>query len=196
MKTPEYEKIQIGNTNEQLEISRLYSHNMKTLNIKQKNSSTLLGICDQDNRFKSAVYIDNSFQGWPKKLKCQKQTKTNNFPIKNYKISSQKKISVKSELSNTPEFPLKFGFDPFKGKTKFFRLWGSWYSNRPPWTHGFNAKIGFEKYAPSPKKLPKNCPKSAFQTKPEKFDTFSPISQDSVHIFQNQFLPRNRESEF
>ena len=106
-----------------------------------------------------------------------------------------KKISAKSELSKTPEFPLKFGSDPFKGKKKSFRLWGSWYSNQPTWTHGFNAKIGFEKYAPSPKILPKKCPKSAFQTKPAKFDTFWPISRDSVHIIQNRFLHWNREFE-
>ena len=62
--------------------------------------------------------------------------------------------------------------------TKMFRLFGSWYSNRPAQSHGFNAKICFEKYAPSPKLLPKNCPKSAFQTKPAKLDTFSLISQD------------------
>ena len=56
-------------------------------------------------------------------------------------------------------------------------------------SHDFKAKIGFEKYAPSPKLLRKNCPKSAFQTKPSKFDTFSPISWDSVHIFQNRWKP-------
>ena len=39
-------------------------------------------------------------------------------------------------------------------------------------SRGFNAKIGFEKYTPSPKILPKKCPKSAFPTKPAKFDTF------------------------
>ena len=39
-------------------------------------------------------------------------------------------------------------------------------------THGFNAKIGFEKFAASPKILTKKCQKSAFQTKPPKFDTF------------------------
>ena len=61
-------------------------------------------------------------------------------------------------------------------------------SNRPAWTHGFNAKISFEKCAPSPKILPKKCPKSAFQTKPAKFDTFWPFSLASVHIFQNRFL--------
>ena len=46
-----------------------------------------------------------------------------------------------------------------------------------------------------PKILPKKCTKSAFQTKPAKFDTFWPISQDSVHIFQNRFLRWNREFE-
>ena len=75
---------------------------------------------------------------------------------------------------------------------KLFGLWGSWYSNRGVRTHGSNAKIGFEKYAPSPKILPKKCPKSALQTKPAKFDTFW-ISRDSVHIFQNRFLRWNRE---
>ena len=71
----------------------------------------------------------------------------------------------------------------------------SWYSNRPAQSHGFNPKIGFEKYVPSPKSLPKKCPKSAFQTKPTKFDTFLPISRDSVHIFQNRFLHWNCEIE-
>ena len=70
------------------------------------------------------------------------------------------------------KFPPKLGYDPFKGEKKLFRLWGSWYSNRPARTHGFNAKIGFEKYVPSPKILPKKCRKSAFQTKPAKFGTF------------------------
>ena len=32
----------------------------------------------------------------------------------------------------------------FKGEKKLFRLWGSRYSNRPAWTHNFNANIGFE----------------------------------------------------
>ena len=81
----------------------------------------------------------------------------------------------------------------YKAEKKLFRLWGSWYSNRPAWTHDFNAKIGFEKYAPSPKISSKKCPKLAFQTKPAKFDTFWPISRDSVHIFQNRFLHWNRE---
>merc|ERR1719320_719025 len=59
-------------------------------------------------------------------------------------------------------------------------------------SHGFNAKIGFEKYTPSPKSLRKNCPKSAFQPKPSKFDTFLRIPRESVHTFQNQSLHRNR----
>ena len=66
---------------------------------------------------------------------------------------------------------------------------GSWYLNRPARTHGFNAKIGFEKYAPRPNILSKKCRKSAFQTKPAKLDTFWLISRDSVHI------SKNRESE-
>ena len=92
-------------------------------------------------------------------------------------------------------WPTKWLWTLYKWKKKSFGLWGSWYSNRPAQTHGFNAKIVFEKYAPSPKILPKKCPKSAFQTKPAKFDTFWPISQDSVHIFQNRFLRWNREFE-
>ena len=53
----------------------------------------------------------------------------------------------------------------------------------------FQRKIGFEKYAQSPKILPKKCLKSAFQTKPAKFDTFWQISQDSVQIFKNVLKP-------
>ena len=93
------------------------------------------------------------------------------------------------------KWPKKLLWPLYKWKKKLFGLWGSWYSNWPAWTHGFNAKIGFKKYAPSPKILPKKCTKSAFQTKPTKFDTFWLISQDSVHIFSNRFLHCNRESE-
>ena len=46
---------------------------------------------------------------------------------------------------------------PFLVKKKLFVLWGSWYSNRPARTHDFNAKIGFEKNAPSPEISPKMC---------------------------------------
>ena len=111
-------------------------------------------------------------QGWPKRLKCQKLLKTNHFPIKNNMISSQKKFQPNQSFLRPPEFPLKVGSDPFKGEKKnLLRLWGSWYSNRPAWTHDFNAKIGFKKYAPSPEILLKKCPKLAFQTKPAKFYT-------------------------
>ena len=65
-------------------------------------------------------------------------------------ISSQKHFQPNWSFLRPPQFPLKFGSDPSKGEFFFFRLWGSWYSNRPAWTHGFNAKIGFEKYALSP----------------------------------------------
>ena len=54
----------------------------------------------------------------------------------------------------------------YKSEKKFFRLWGLWYSKRPAWTHGFNAKIGFEKYAPIPEILSKTSQKSGRQTKP------------------------------
>ena len=85
-------------------------------------------------------------------------------------ISSQKKSQANRSFLRPPALPLKFGSDPFKVEKKNCPDYG--YSNRPAWTHGFNAKIGFEKYAPSPKILSKKCPKSAFQTKPAKFDTF------------------------
>ena len=39
----------------------------------------------------------------------------------------------------------------------FFGLWGLWYSNRPARTHSLNAKIGFEKFAPSPEISAKMC---------------------------------------
>ena len=110
-------------------------------------------------------------------------------------ISSQKKFQPNRSFLRPPQFPLKFGSDPFKGEKKIFRLWGSWYSNRPAWTHEFNAKIGFEKCAPSPEISAKMCPKSAFYTKPAKFDTFWPISRDSMHIFQNRFQRWNRVYE-
>ena len=83
----------------------------------------------------------------------------------------------------------------YKAEKKLFQLWGAWYSNWQARTHGFNAKIGFEKYAPSPKILTKKCQKSAYQTKPQKFDTFWLLSRDSVHIFQIRFLRWNRESK-
>ena len=101
-------------------------------------------------------------------------------------ISSQKNFSQIGAFED-PEFPPKFGSDPFKGEKKMFRLWASWYSNRPAWTHDFNAKIGFEKCAPSPKILPKKCLKSASQTKPAKFDTFWLISETRCIFFKTDF---------
>ena len=83
--------------------------------------------------------------------------------------------------------------DPYKGEKKLFRLQGSWSSKRPARTHGFNAKIGFEKYAPGPEILSKMCQKSGRQTKPANFGTFWSIFRDPVHIFQNRFLRWNRE---
>ena len=91
-------------------------------------------------------------------------------------ISSQKKFQPNRSFLRPLKFSLKFGSDPSKGGKKLFRLWGSWYSNRPAWPNDFNTEIGFEKYAASPKILPKKCLKSAFQTKPAKFDTFWSIS--------------------
>ena len=88
--------------------------------------------------------------------------------------------------SSLPSFLFKLASDPFISEKKNrsdYRVHGI-----QSQSHGFNAKIGFEKYAPSPMLLQNNCPKSAFQTKPSKFDTFLPISRDSVHIFQNRLL--------
>ena len=57
-------------------------------------------------------------QGWPKRLKCQKLLKTNHFPIKNNMISSQKNFQPNRSFLRPPEFPPKFGSDPFKGEKK------------------------------------------------------------------------------
>ena len=81
----------------------------------------------------------------------------------------------------------------YNSKKISFRLWGSWYSKRPAWAHGFNTKIGFEKYAPGPEILNNLCRNSGSQTKPSYFGTFWSISLDPVHIFQNRFLRWNRE---
>ena len=101
--------------------------------------------------------------------------------------SSQKKFQPNRSFLRPPQSPLKFGCGPFKGEKKLFPLWGSWYSNRPAWTHGFNAKIGFEKYAPGPEILTKMCQNLGCQTKPAYFETFWPLSQDSVQIFKTDF---------
>ena len=52
------------------------------------------------------------------------------FPNKNNIVSSQKKIQPNQSFLRPPQFPPKFGCDPFKGEKKLFRLWGSWYSNQ------------------------------------------------------------------
>ena len=76
-----------------------------------------------------------------------------------------------------------------------FRLWGSRYSNQTAWTHDFNAKIEFEKYAPSPEISVKMCQILVVWCGRRIFDTFLLISWDSLHIFQNWFLRWNRESK-
>ena len=81
----------------------------------------------------------------------------------------------------------------YNSKKFLFRLWGLWYSKWPAWAHGFNAKIGFEKYASGPEIFTKMCTNLGCQTKPSYFETFWPISRDSVRIFQNRFLRWNRE---
>ena len=40
---------------------------------------------------------------------------------------------------------------------------------RPPWAYAFNAKIGFKKFAPSPKILTKMCQNLVHQTKHSNF---------------------------
>ena len=76
-----------------------------------------------------------------------------------------------------------------------FRLWVSWYSNRPAWTHGFNAKMGFEKYAPSPEISAKMCQILLVWFGRPIFNTFLVISWDPMQICQNRFLRWNREFE-
>ena len=49
-------------------------------------------------------------------------------------------------------------------------------------------KIGFKNCALSQKILAKMCQNFSRQTKPAYFQTFWPISWDSVHIFKNRFL--------
>ena len=62
MKIPEYEKLYNGKPNEQLEISRIFSSNMKLLeNIKEEDESTLLGPGDQSFSA-SAVCTDTLYK--------------------------------------------------------------------------------------------------------------------------------------
>ena len=85
--------------------------------------------------------------------------------------------------------------DPFINEKKLFGLYGSWYSNWPARTHGFNAKIDSENYAPSPEISAKMCQILLVWFGTPTLDTFLLISWDSVHIFQNRFLRWNREFE-
>ena len=71
-------------------------------------------------------------------------------------------------------------------------LWGSWYSNRAARTQGFNAKIGFEKYAPSPEILAKMCQILLVWFARPILDTFLVISWDPMYIFQNQTVSPSR----
>ena len=57
-------------------------------------------------------------------MKCQKWIKTNHFPINNNIISSQKKFQPNRSFLRPPEFPPKFGSDPFEGKKKIVQIIG------------------------------------------------------------------------
>ena len=58
MKIPDYDKLFTGSPNEQLEISRLFTSNMKILENIKEDISTLCGPCDQSIYSVSAVYTD------------------------------------------------------------------------------------------------------------------------------------------
>ena len=64
-KIPKYEKLYNGNSNEQLEISRIFSANMKILeSFKEEhyNAFTLWGPCDQNIFSASAVCTDTMYK--------------------------------------------------------------------------------------------------------------------------------------
>ena len=67
------------------------------------------------------------------------------------------------------------GSDPFISKKKIVRIIGFIVFKLTGLDSRFQRKNRFEKFAPSPKIFIKKCQKSAFQTKPAKFDTFWPI---------------------
>ena len=103
----------------------------------------------------------------------------------------------KSNLGHFPmrKLPTKWLWPLYKWEKKLFGIWGSWYSNQAARTHGSNAKIGFEKYAPSPEILAKMCQILLVWFGRPILNTFLVISWHSVHIFQNRFLRWNRESK-
>ena len=85
-----------------------------------------------------------------------------------------------------PHFSLKKFLDPFisqKKNSSDYRLHGTQ-----------NDRL--ELTVSTQKSVLKNiCQNLGRQTKPAYFETFWPISQDSVHIFQNRFFRWNREAE-
>ena len=81
----------------------------------------------------------------------------------------------------------------YNSKKKLFRLWASWYSKRPAWAHGFNAKNGFEKNASGPEILAKKSQNNEVWFGDLNFGTFWPISWDPMRFFRNRFLRWNRE---
>ena len=117
------------------------------------------------------------------------------FPILHHIDRYHVKFEGPRWLGSASSGPDKMALTPLWVKKKMFGLWGSWYSNRPARTHGFNAKIGFEKYATSPEISAKKCQILLVWFGRPILDTFWPISRDSLHIFQNRFLRWNRESE-
>ena len=90
-------------------------------------------------------------------------------------------------------WPTNFPGPLYKSKFLLFCLWASWYSKRPAWAHGFNAKNGFEKNASGPEILAKKSQNNEVWYGDLNFGTFSPISWDPMRFFQNRFLRWNRE---
>ena len=90
-----------------------------------------------------------------KKFKKQKCIHFCRSPCIYDRLIWSKCYQVRGETFHTLETWLqlrwKWRFSSFyKWEKSSFRLLGSWYSNRPAQSHGFNAEIGFEKYAASP----------------------------------------------
>ena len=67
------------------------------------------------------------------------------------------------------------------------------YSKRPPWSHGFNAKIGLKNRPPWAEIFTNIFLDMAHQTKPQPNYRFSQISQHKVGCFSNRFLSWNCE---
>ena len=123
-----------------------------------------------------------------KKLKVWFEISSVLFPILHHIDRYHVKFEGPRWLGSASSGPDKMALTPLWLKKKMFGLGGSWYSNRPARTHGFNAKIGFEKYATSPEISAKKCQILLVWFGRPILDTFWPISRDSLHIFQNRFL--------